>query len=255
MDITKYDLQLKNFEIENNNNGFFSINSSLGKKITNYTGQYIISLIKNQYEIDNMIEMISKRFSIDKIKSKKSLFHILRELDYIGIVKVYYSDTCLEDDIVNVVGEREYLAMSNSISLGLKNNNYTLYSITSDEKYYNIILLRTRCIHNNENYFFDYFDEEKQCYNNMIGIQYISRGKTVPTVSVIQSNSYNQVFYDSLWRYLKELGVGKLRMVELEGVVKGAQYEEFKRNEGFFYEAKLSREDGIHDYIYYSKFL
>lgn len=251
---------LKSLKYYDEKNGYYSLHGQYGKQITNSQGKFIVDKIAEGAKLSDLCFEVSKKFNIELCQAKEDVFHFLiclKSSKIINFEEAYFNDISLFDDKVNVVGEREYVQLVAAIKENFK-KNYTLYFYPYPEnmQHYNEYIIRTNGFYNKENYFFEY-DNYREEMKNIIGIMGMSKFDTPLIITLIQFRGE----YESLVKFYRELEKKLIHMkkykirLSLRNEQINSDVIKFVEEVGFCFEAKLIKEDGIHDHIIYSKLL
>ncbi|MCI8371886.1 MAG: PqqD family protein [Lachnospiraceae bacterium] len=251
---------LKSLKYQDEKNNYYSLCGQYGKQIMNLQGKYIVDWISKGAKLSDLCTELSKEFKIEFYQAKEDVFQFLiclKSSKLIEFDEEYFNDVLFLDDRVNIAGEREYRQLVNSIKENIKGNN-TIYSYPHPEKlqHYNQYIIRTNSFHNSENYFFEY-DDHREKMKNIIGIMGMAKFNTPLLISLMQTledcNSLVE-FYKELEKKLAQMKKYKIKL-SLTNEQINSNISRFIEKAGFIYEARLIREDGIHDYNIYSKLL
>lgn len=243
---------LKQFEFKDNENGFYVITTKYGDMIVNDMGKYIVENVVN-HNFDDLCLIIAKSFDLDQTDARKKTENFLYELRNVGLID-FQDDThnSFFNSELQVAGEKNYKVISNDIIESLGSCN-TIYTVSTDKKYYNIYALRTRSFSNRENYFFK-FNGDKY---TIIGVQNLDTPKFPIFISLLKYGENIEELselFDKLVIELKQLKQYKIR-ITVNKALNHTTLENFLFSKGFKLEGTLKKEDGINDFFLYGKIL
>lgn len=239
-------------------NGYYEISTPYGQQITNEQGKYIVEKINLNQDIDTICTSLAQVFELEKKTAEEYVYDFLSELKNLEMIdfdETYFSDLIKKEE-VNVAGEREYIKLVDTIRKNLENDKNNIFSISNDPKYFNEYSVRTKSFHHIENYFFEYSDD-KRSIKNIIGIQNINKVDSPISICLVQhSGDYNSLlsFYFKVEKQMIQIKKYKIKIIFNEENATEKMME-FLNKAGIEFEAKLIKEDGLHNQLVYSKLL
>lgn len=246
---------LEKIEYSDSCNGYYSIKTKYGKLITNKQGVFILDAINQDVPLDQIISEFSLRFNETKYVSEEWINSFLYELQLNDMVSIdaCFFDSYFSHNEIAVAGEKEYAYISQIIIENLHTSN-TLFSFSMDKHMYHKYNIRAKGFNNRENYF---YDADLTGIKNIVGLQNLSIEKQPIVINLIQSFQSVEcfkIFFDKLICYLIQKGKKKIKIVICTADLT-EELRLFLDMFSFEQEGLLRQEDGLRDYLIYSKFI
>ncbi len=248
---------LQNIIYQDEQNGFYLIQSKYGEQFVNDQGIFIIEQIKRDNNIDRLADKFSVKYNLTKEKSMSYIYDFLSELKFLDIIDFNekFFDSFVEQNEFDVAGERTYTIIANEITKKLGNKDKTIYTISPKTVYFNEYSLRMRGFHNQENYFFTKSGDAVDC---IIGIQNLHNHSQPLKICLLQDADGNidrlSTLYHNVEKKLCQLNQNKIKIVIQEETL-DTRLMEFIEKNGYLFEARLLKEDNLYNYISYYKLM
>lgn len=248
---------LRPVEYYDEENGFYALFvDGMGPQYISSEGKWLLDHANDSSDFNELVESYKGQFAIQSEEASSLIFRFLQNMQDVGLI--LFDDTFFMSQSastgIHVVGEREYA----SVGLLIRNALHTdacLYSYSSNKRLFSDLAIRSKGFHNKENYFVQYAVDGK--IENIIGIQNFDNSRMPAVVCLIQA--FNGIesflsFYREIEKILIKYKQYKVRLVFTNDVSNDIM-SMFLLSAGFFKEAKMIRENGVDDIVFYSKML